>query len=65
MLLREHLGGSEQRGLPAGVDDLEHGPDRDHGLARADLALQQPVHGVIAGQVRGDAGANLALARGE
>ena len=65
VLLRENLGRGEQRGLPAGVDDLEHGPHRDHGLARAHLALQQPVHGVVAGQVGGDFGADVALARGE
>ena len=51
VLLGQDLGGGQQRGLAARVDDLEHGPDRDHGLARADLALQQPVHGERAGQV--------------
>ena len=50
----EHLGRGEQRGLPAGVDHLEHRPQRDQRLAGADLALQQPVHRVRLGQVGGD-----------
>ena len=36
----EHLGGRQQGGLAAGVDDLGHRAQRDDGLARADLALQ-------------------------
>ena len=65
MLLGQHLGGREQRGLAARVDHLEHRPDRDDGLARPDLALQQPVHGVVAGQVGADDRAHLTLARGQ
>ena len=63
VLLGEHLGRGEQRGLPAGVDDGEHRPQRDDRLAGADLALQQPVHRVLAGQVGGDLGRDLPLAR--
>ena len=48
VLLGEHLGGREQRRLAARVDDREHRAQRDHRLARADLALQQPVHRVLA-----------------
>ena len=44
VLRGEHLGRGEQRGLAAGVDGREHRAQRDDGLARADLALQQPVH---------------------
>ena len=65
VLLGEHLGRRQQRRLPARVHHLEHGPYRDDGLARADLALQQPVHRVGAGQVVGYLLADLALAFGE
>ena len=51
VLLGEHLGGGEQRGLAAGVDDAQHRPQRDQGLAGADLALQQPVHRVRLGEL--------------
>ena len=46
MLHGEHLGRRQQRRLSAGVDHLQHRPQRAHRLARADLALQQPVHRV-------------------
>ena len=46
VLLGEHLGRRQQRGLAAGVDDPQHRPQRDEGLAGADLALEQPVHRV-------------------
>ena len=61
----EHLGGSEQRGLAAGVDDLEHREQGDDGLARPDLALQQPVHGVGAREIGADDVGDLLLAVGE
>ena len=41
----------EQRRLTAGVDDREHGPQGHQGLARADLALQQPLHRGRPGQL--------------
>ncbi len=41
----EHLGGSKERRLAPAVGDGQHRPERDDGLARADLPLQQPVHG--------------------
>ena len=65
VLLGQDLGRGQQGGLAARVDHLEHGPDRDHRLARADLALQQPVHRVGAGQVVSDGLAHRHLARGE
>src|SRR5262249_60945091 len=65
MLGREHLGRSEYRRLTPGVDDLQHSAQRAHGLARADLALQQTVHRVGRGQVRRDLLANCQLAGGE
>ena len=55
VLRGEHLGRGEQRGLAAGVDHLQHRPQRHDGLAGADLALQQPVHRVLGGQLRGRA----------
>ena len=65
VLLGEHLGRGEQGRLAARVHHLEHGPDRDHRLARADLALQQPVHRVGAGQLPGDRLAHRDLPRGQ
>ena len=65
VLLREHLGRREQRGLAAGVDDGEHRPQRHDGLAGADLALEQPVHRVLAGQVGRDRRATSSLPVGE
>ena len=61
----QHLGRREQRRLGAGVDGLQHRPQRDHGLARADLALQQPVHRVLAGQLGLELLADLDLPGGE
>ena len=61
----EHLGGREQRGLPAGVDDLGHRPQRDDGLAGADLALQEAVHRLVAVELGGELLPHVALALGE
>ena len=61
----EHLGRREQRRLTAGVHHLEHRSQRDHRLARSDLALEQSLHGVGRREIRGDLRADLALARGE
>ncbi len=65
MLLREDLGRGEQRRLAAAVDHGEHRAQGDHRLARAHLALEQPVHRVLAGQVGGDGGGDLLLPVGE
>ena len=65
VLLREHLGGRQQRRLPAGVDGPQHRAQGHDRLAGSDLALEQPVHRVRLGQVVLDLGADLALARGE
>ncbi len=51
MLLGEQLGGRHQRGLAAHRRDLQRRRERDRGLARADVALQQPVHRRVAGEV--------------
>src|SRR3546814_20439773 len=57
------LGGGEHRGLAARVDDGEHGAQRHHRLARAELALEEAVHRVLGGQVVEDLLADLLLAR--
>ena len=57
--------GCQQRGLSAGVDDLQHGPQRNDGLSRADLALQQPMHRVRTRQLPGQFRAHVALPGGE
>ncbi len=44
MLARENFGRCHQRGLPAGFDHGCRCEQRDHGLARADIALKQPHH---------------------
>ena len=65
VLLREDLGRGQQCCLAAGVDDPQHRPQRDQGLAGADLALEQPVHRVGARQVGLDLGRDLLLATGQ
>ena len=62
MLLGEHLGRRQQRGLPRRVDDRQHRAKRHHGLAGSDLALKQPVHGVFAAEIGSDGGACRLLA---
>ena len=44
MLAREDFGGRKQRRLLASLDRDQHRFERDHGLARADIALQQAQH---------------------
>ncbi len=65
VLLGQHLGGREQHRLPTRVGHGQHGPQRHEGLPGADLALEQPVHGVVGRQVGGDLGGDLLLALGE
>ena len=45
VLLSEHLGGGHQCALAPTVDGREQCGERDHGLARTDIALEQTVHG--------------------
>jgi hypothetical protein len=54
MLAGEKLGRRHQRGLRAGFDRLRHGDERDHRLAAADVALEQPHHAVRRGHVGAD-----------
>ena len=54
MLARQQLRRRHQRGLPAGLGDVRHGDQRDDRLAGADIALQQPQHAVLAGEIARD-----------
>ena len=65
VLVGEHLGGGHDRGLVPALDRGEHGGHGDHGLADADVALEQAVHRVGPGEVGGDLGDGVALAVGE
>ena len=56
VLPRQDFGRRHQRRLPAAFDDGRGGEQRHHGLARADVALQQPQHPLGLGQVGGDVG---------
>ncbi len=65
MLFGQDLGGRHQRALPAGVHGHRRGERGHHGLAGADVALQQPVHRPRAGQVGHDLVDHPALRAGE
>ncbi len=54
MLRGENLGRREQHRLAARVGDRQHCAQRDQGLARADLALDEAVHGRGAREIRRD-----------
>ncbi|MNU87727.1 hypothetical protein D3C71_775170 [compost metagenome] len=54
MLLGENLGGRHQRDLITGFQGLERGEGGDHGFARANVALNQPQHGLALTEVVGD-----------
>ena len=65
VLLGEDLGRGHQRALVASLDRHQHGGEGHHRLARADVTLQQPVHGQRPGQIVGDGGDGLLLGAGE
>jgi len=65
MLRGEDFGRRHQGALPAGVDGARGGQRRDHRLARPDIALQQPVHGLGARQVGADLAHHAPLRGGE
>ena len=48
MLARQNLGRRHERRLPAGFDHGRGGEQRHHGLAGADVAMQEPQHAVAA-----------------
>jgi len=54
VLFRQHLGGSHQGTLPAGIDGAEQGGDGHHGLARTHVPLHQAGHRLGPLQVRLD-----------
>ena len=56
VLLGERLGGRHQRRLRAVLDRAQHRVQRDHGLAGAHLAHQQPLHRAAGGEVGVDLG---------
>jgi len=65
VLRREHLGGGQEGGLPAGVDHLEHRPQCHHRLPGAHLALEEALHRVRQGEVLTDLGPDHPLAGGQ
>ena len=65
MLGGQNLRRGEQRRLTTGVDDGEHGPQGDEGLARADFALEESVHRCLGGEFGLDHRPDLALSVGE
>ena len=64
MLAREDFGRRHQRRLAAGFDHGRGGEQRDHGLAGADIALQQPQHALGLGEIGDDVGDARALCDG-
>ena len=65
MLLGEDFGGRHQRRLVAGFDRMQHGQRGDHGLAAADVALQQALHRMRLAEVGGDLAPSTVLRNGE
>ena len=65
VLLGQDLGGRHERGLVAGLDRGEDGERGHHRLARAHVALQQPVHRVGLGHVGPDLAPDPLLGRGQ
>ncbi len=65
MLPRQYVGRCHDRGLRPGLDRCRHRKCGDHGLARADIALQQAQHAARCGHIRFDLGQRLLLRAGE
>ncbi len=65
VLLGERLGRGHQRALAAVLDGAQQRIERDDRLARADVALQQPLHRRRAREVRVDLADRLLLVRRE
>ena len=65
MLTRQNFGRRHQRGLLADLGDGCGRQQRDHGLAGADIALQQPQHAHRLAQIVGDGGRRGALRGGQ
>ena len=65
VLAGQHLGRGHQRRLVLVGDGDEQGVDRDGGLARADVGLEEPLHRPVAGQVAADLGDGPVLVAGQ
>lgn len=65
MLLGENLGRRHESGLIAGFDRLARGECGDDGLATADVALQQTLHGEGLRQIGRDLGDHSLLRAGQ
>ena len=65
MLARQNLGRRHERRLAAGLDHVRRGEQRDHGLARADIAMQEPQHALRLRQIGDDVGDRALLRRRE
>ena len=63
MLARQNFGRRHEGRLAAGLDHMRGGKQRDDGLARADVAMQQPQHALRLRQIGDDVG-DRALLRG-
>ena len=61
VLAGENLGRRHHRRLPARFDHLRHRQERDDGLARSDVALQQPQHALFGSEIGADVVDRLAL----
>ena len=65
VLFGQHLGRRHERALVSALHGDEERADGDHGLARADVTLQEPVHRVPLGQVDHDLADRTMLRPGE
>ena len=65
MLAGEDFGRRHEGGLPPGFDHRRRRDQRHHGLAGADIALQQPQHALRAGEIGDDVVDRLLLRMGE
>ena len=61
VLLGEGLGRRHQGALLAALDGAQEGVEGDDGLPRADVALEQPLHGPFAAEIGVDLGNRLLL----
>ena len=65
MLARQNFGRRHERRLPAGLDHMRRRDQRDHRLAGADVAVQQPQHALRLRQIGDDVGDRALLRRRE
>ena len=63
MLARQDFGRRHERRLTAGLDHMRRGEQRDHGLAGADVAVQQAQHALRLRQIGDDVGDGAGLRR--